>query len=299
MKRVLTIGMVILMGSIISLGITNIGNSNAKDKRNDRYEDWKKSNQDSYEYEYSLEENSEFSYGDIKENVTEEIIHQEETETETETLWVDVNFDILSYEVKASYEEYSLSNLPITDYYANGNSFEKLISNEYKIKVPYTTEDGARGVIKYGVNEIGELELQGQTLIGNTEHLYISPERVNNTINEKIKENVEKIIYTYSDRYNMTIVYVKTEDGEYVIPYTQERLENIDNDTVYTVENFFENLNTIFDENSLISAGMENGGVLYRRKCIEKDLLKIFLAIVSCIISLIWIIKLKKMSKSI
>lgn len=75
------------------------------------------------------------------------------------------------------------------------------------------------------------------------------------------------------DAYRVKVPYI-TEEGEramivyalneYLIPFAKENTLNMDNGKVYTVKQFFKNMNKIFEEKNILGS-LENNGLPYRK----------------------------------
>lgn len=213
------------------------------------------------QFEYNIEDDNKLRYNDI-ERAIEDTIALEKLKSESECIY-DLNFKISECDVEGSYVEYIIEDLPVS-LYLEGVAFEDMLLDAYRVKVPYITEEGERAMIVYALNEKGELKMQEETIIGETTHLYVAPEAVNEIIDEQIDEETEKVIYCYSDRYNMSLIYVKTVLNEYLIPFAKENTLNMDNGKVYTVKQFFKNMNKIFEEKNILGS-LENNGLPYRK----------------------------------
>lgn len=62
----------------------------------------------------------------------------------------------------------------------------------------------------------------------------------------------------------MTLVFVITEQNEYLIPFMSQEINNIKNGTLYKVSDFFEHMSNIYNEEYVMENLKENGGVLYK-----------------------------------
>lgn len=202
---------------------------------------------------------TELDYEDVQECV--DGIKEEQSEVIDEDAIVEVDFDIKKYDEKSSYKEYILSNQLIMDYFEK-KSIEDIITSESRIKVPYTTETGENAVAIFDGED--NMELQAEMLINDTEHIFVSTKRVNEIISNNIAGDVKDVIYTYSNRYYSTLVFVITSNKEYVIPFNSKCIKNIDNGKVYEVEQFFKNMQKAFDEDILKKTPTLNQGIGYK-----------------------------------
>lgn len=220
-------------------------------------------------YEYGIEEEDAVSVDEIEDTVSSVIDAEKNESIDEEEVYIGVEndegedeFDIAKVDLSTSYVEYILNDFLITEYYEN-KSFADVISGTYRIKVPYVTETGEDAILVLSEQD-SSLALVEERILGEEGLGYVSPEDITEIINEEVPGTVvEDVKYTYSERYYMTVVYVKTDKGEYVIPYAKTGQLNVDNGKAYTVNKFFKKLNTLFDEDQL-KGSKENGGLPYR-----------------------------------
>lgn len=234
-------------------------------------------------YKYRVEEEDVVSVDEIEDAVSSAIDIKNNESIDEEVYIGEENvdgkeeFDIDRVDLSISYVEYILNDFPITEYYEN-KSFADVISSTYRIKVPYVTKTGEDAVLIFS-EEDGSLTLVEERILGEEGLGYVSPEDITEIINEEVLGTVvEDVKYTYSERYYMTVVYVKTDKGEYVIPYAKTGELNVENGKAYTVNTFFKKLYTLFDENQL-EGSSENGGLPYRESNAAYFMLLMFLSI--------------------
>ena len=239
------------------------------------------------QYEYNVEDNTNVETEEVEEVLEDTMEDQDESQEEMIT---EESFDISKYDMENSYTEYLLSDLPITEYYED-TSFKDLLSKDYRIKIPYVTTDNEDGVIICTENEKGKLSVQAEVILGEQQSLYISPKKISEIVNEGIKEEIQEVTYVYSNRYYMTLVYVKTESGEYAIPFAELGTDKIESGKIYSVSDFFKNMNKVFDESLLEEGSL--GGLPYRKYHITVfDFVKVGAAIVLFIGTIIFLSKM-------
>lgn len=216
------------------------------------------------EYQYDIQDENKkenISYEDVKENMEEVIEDQESVKSEEQI--VEVDFSIKNYNDAEAYTEYILYDLPITKY-AEDKSYKDLLSKKCRVKVPYITNDNQKGVAVLEKATDGDYVLQEEIILNGAKHVFVSPKEVAEIVNSAIKEDVKEVKYTYSNRYFMTLVFVITEQNEYLIPFMSQEINTIKNGTLYKVSDFFERMNNIYDEDYVMENPKENGGVPYR-----------------------------------
>ena len=217
---------------------------------------------DEYQYDIQDENKKEnISYEGVKENMEEVIDDQESVKSQEQI--VEVDFRIKNYNDEEAYTEYILSDLPITKY-AECKSYKDLLSKDCRVKVPYITNDNQKGVAVLEKGSDEDYELQEEIILNDAKHVFVSPKKVEEIINNATKENVKEVKYTYSNRYFMTLVFVITEQNEYLIPFMSQEINNIKNGTLYKVSDFFEHMSNIYNEEYVMENLKENGGVPYK-----------------------------------
>ena len=248
---------------------------------------------DEYQYDIQDENKKEnISYEGVKENMEEVIDDQESVKSQEQI--VEVDFRIKNYNDEEAYTEYILSDLPITKY-AECKSYKDLLSKDCRVKVPYITNDNQKGVAVLEKGSDEDYELQEEIILNDAKHVFVSPKKVEEIINNAIKENVKEVKYTYSNRYFMTLVFVITEQNEYLIPFMSQEINNIKNGTLYKVSDFFERMSNIYNEEYVMENLKENGGVPYKTDNYSKTHIYGFvLAIIVLFSSLIGVNILKR-----
>ena len=248
---------------------------------------------DEYQYDIQDENKKEnISYEGVKENMEEVIDDQESVKSQEQI--VEVDFRIKNYNDEEAYTEYILSDLPITKY-AECKSYKDLLSKDCRVKVPYITNDNQKGVAVLEKGSDEDYELQEEIILNDAKHVFVSPKKVEEIINNATKENVKEVKYTYSNRYFMTLVFVITEQNEYLIPFMSQEINNIKNGTLYKVSDFFEHMSNIYNEEYVMENLKENGGVPYKTDNYSKTHIYGFvLAIIVLFSSLIGVNILKR-----
>ena len=93
----------------------------------------------------------------------------------------------------------------------------------------------------------------------------------------------------------MTLVFVITEQNEYLIPFMSQEINNIKNGTLYKVSDFFERMSNIYNEEYVMENLKENGGVPYKTDNYSKThIYGVVLAIIVLFSSLIGVNILKR-----
>ena len=169
------------------------------------------------------------------------------------------------------------------------------MSKDCRVKVPYITNDNQKGVAVLEKGSDEDYELQEEIILNDAKHVFVSPKKVEEIINNTTKENVKEVKYTYSNRYFMTLVFVITEQNEYLIPFMSQEINNIKNGTLYKVSDFFERMSNIYNEEYVMENLKENGGVPYKTDNYSKTHIYGFvLAIIVLFSSLIGVNILKR-----
>lgn len=223
------------------------------------------------EYQYDIQDENKkvnISYEDVKEDMEKVIDVQESVKSQEQI--VEVDFSIKNYDDDEAYTEYILSDLPITKY-AECKSYKELLSKECRVKVPYITNDNQKGVVVLGKGTDEDYELQEEIILNDAKHIFVSPKKVDEIINSETKENVKEVKFTYSNRYYMTLVFVITEQNEYLIPFMSQEIDDIKNGKMYKVSDFFAHMSNIYDEEHVMENPKENGGVPYKTDIYRKS----------------------------
>ncbi len=170
-----------------------------------------------------------------------------------------IDLVITGYNPEKGYKTYALENFIITEY-KNKRDFKFLINNECHIQIP---ADGKSLTIS--------LEETGEYIISKTR---FSEDKFDfKLITEEVLKNIDEEIVTVinaeSFLYNMNIIYVETSENEYAIPYFDERMngeyggygDRLISGTIYSVAEFMDKMDQIYDEEYLFAHGDEDGGV--------------------------------------
>ena len=158
---------------------------------------------------------------------------------------------------------------------------QKSISNTVQWKVPFERKTGEKGIATFLE------ENQKCTWVGEVENIqsYVLPDS-----REKIKsefdqnETIQTMTYLYSPMYQIVLVWVQTENGDYVVPYAENPELLVSKNGKYTVESentyklseFMGIMNHIFDEQYLLDHPDESTGLAYRN---EKNMLQVVVII--------------------
>lgn len=150
-----------------------------------------------------------------------------------------------NYDLSKAYKSYYIDGYMI-DTYKENNNFASLITDDYRIFVP--TE--RQLVTLYPVD--GKLKAIGSESIDNPDEL-IDFNAETERAKEQINGEIIDIIHANSFVYYLDIIYIKTTENEYVVPYFSAPLmlkeigNRIDNGKVYKANDFMEAMDNIFD----------------------------------------------------
>ena len=150
-----------------------------------------------------------------------------------------------NYDLSKAYKSYYIDGYMI-DTYKENNNFASLITDDYRIFVP--TE--RQLVTLYPVD--GKLKAIGSESIDNPDEL-IDFNAETERAKEQINGEIIDIIHANSFVYYLDIIYIKTTENEYVVPYfsaplmLKEMGNRIDNGKVYKASDFMEAMDNIFD----------------------------------------------------
>lgn len=149
------------------------------------------------------------------------------------------------YDLSKAYKSYCIDGYMI-DTYKENNNFASLITDDYRIFVP--TE--RQLVTLYPVD--GKLKAIGSESIDNPDEL-IDFNAETERAKEQINGEIIDIIHANSFVYYLDIIYIKTTENEYVVPYFSAPLmleeigNRIDNGKVYKANDFMEAMDNTFD----------------------------------------------------
>ncbi len=148
------------------------------------------------------------------------------------------------FDLSRAYKSYFMEGLLI-DSYKDNPSFSSLISDKYVVFIP-----GTYNMIILCPDENGVLEVGGTTSLDeNTIYMTEEAEKVLPTIDEEITE----LKYTRDTMYCFELIYVKTTENEYVIPYLETLAFPhplagiIENGKVYEVDFFMQAMDNTYD----------------------------------------------------
>lgn len=150
-----------------------------------------------------------------------------------------------NYDLSKAYKSYYIDDYMI-DTYKENNNFASLITDDYRIFVP--TE--RQLVTLYPVD--GKLKAIGSESIDNPDEL-IDFNAETERAKEQINGEIIDIIHANSFVYYLDIIYIKTTENEYVVPYFSAPLmleeigNRIDNGKVYKASDFMEAMDNTFD----------------------------------------------------
>lgn len=150
-----------------------------------------------------------------------------------------------NYDLNKAYKSYCIDGYMI-DTYKENNNFASLITDDYRIFVPTQRQV----VTLYPVD--GKLKAIGSESIDNPDEL-IDFNAETERVKEQINEEIIDIIHANSFLYYLDIIYIKTVDNEYVVPYfsaplMMEEIGNrIENGKIYKVSDFMKAMDNTFD----------------------------------------------------
>lgn len=162
-----------------------------------------------------------------------------------------------NYDLSKAYKSYCIEGYMI-DTYKENNNFASLITDDYRIFVPTQRQV----VTLYPVD--GKLKAIGSESIDNPDEL-IDFNAETERVKEQINEEIIDIIHANSFLYYLDIIYIKTVDNEYVVPYfsaplMMEEIGNrIENGKIYKASDFMKAMDNTFDIEDIDP--MTSGGV--------------------------------------
>lgn len=165
------------------------------------------------------------------------------------------------FDMEQAYQVNRLKNFLVTEYKKNG--FESCITDEVLWKVPYETEIGEYGLAIFGKGqENSDFEYYGASVKnepGQMEAMPPTEEEIAGNFQEAAPdEKIQKVQYTY---YNgLTLIYIKTIQMEYVIPYAENASafqgrnpdSKLHNGNVYEMGKFMKEMEKISDEKEML-----------------------------------------------
>lgn len=150
-----------------------------------------------------------------------------------------------NYDLSKAYKSFCIDGYMI-DAYKENNNFASLITDDYRIFVP--TE--RQVVTLYPVD--GKLKAIGSESIDDPDEL-IDFNSETERAKEHINEEIIDIIHANSFVYYLDIIYIKTTDNEYVMPYfsaplmLEEMGNRIENGKIYKASDFMKAMDNTFD----------------------------------------------------
>ncbi len=165
-------------------------------------------------------------------------------------------FDVSGYDLDNSYKSYAIKGLMIDDY-KETKDFDSLITDDYRVYVPADN----MFITLYPDDETGELEV---VCMEEYDKNYVNIPQQGEFFKETLDEEVIEIKYLDAFTYYLEIIYIKTAENKYVVPYFSGMINDgiagrIENGKLYMVEEFMQAMDNTFDiENH---DPMANGGV--------------------------------------
>lgn len=205
----------------------------------------------------------------------------------------------LSFRPELSYKIYTLNDENLVTNYNVSGALEKNISENYILKIPIQNSDGQIiGVAslynvdgKYILGEYGKINEQELTLTDIT-----SIKSSLSTSRTDILSNVENIKAFVANEYNTVAIYIKSNDGEYVMPISSDSdITTLSQNQIYVVTDLIEILKQGNIEGEPLTN--EKGELLYGISSVSTLIspnMNIILIIGSIIGTLVIIIVIKK-----
>lgn len=179
------------------------------------------------------------------------------------------DLSIEGYDLDNAYQVYLLDTLVLSEY-SKKNSFAEAITDSCQWKIPIVTVDGENGVVIY--NKINDkLELSSEVIGNVVNHTLWDVEKITSLFSKEFNNEVIKdITYTYSELYKATFIYVVTDKGEYIIPFTNnEEVLGFENGNVYTISKWFDIMDKRFDEEEIAGKKDIYGGMPFKEDGID------------------------------
>lgn len=159
------------------------------------------------------------------------------------------------------YKSYILNSLIIDEYEGD---FGSLISDETRI----FAESGNQLVTL--IEKDGKLKATGSMILNDGEEL-INFENEAEKIRVQLEEEISDMKFVKSYLLGFDMIYCKTKNDEFVVPYFDNMPESfystIENDTIYTADEFVGRLNCVLDLSNYDPNGY--GGIPFREVALE------------------------------
>lgn len=183
-----------------------------------------------------------------------------------------------SVSLQKAYRVKLLENFWLTEY-LKGSDLADHVSGKIQWKVPYQQDNGEAGIMTFALREHAYVRLGESS--GEKQEQIPAPKKEIARIIAKAgitSEDIVKVEYYYSQMYSLVLVDIKTNAGEFIIPYAEfpEKMKSIDqrkqitNGEVYKISDFMKEMNQIFDEEYLQDHPQEVIGMNYRRDTMAK-----------------------------
>lgn len=178
-----------------------------------------------------------------------------------------------SISLKEAYRVKLLENFWLTGYLEGGELADH-VSGKIQWKVPYQQHNGEAGIMTFALREHAYVRLGESS--GEKQEQIPAPKKEIARIIAKAgitSEDIVKVEYYYSQMYSLVLVDIKTNAGEFIIPYAEfpEKMKSTDqgeqilNGQIYEISDFMNEMNQIFDEEYLQNHPEEVTGMYYRR----------------------------------
>lgn len=178
-----------------------------------------------------------------------------------------------SVSLQEAYRVKLLKNFWLTEYLEGGDLADH-VSGKVQWKVPYQRDNGEKGIMTF-VSRGDSYVWLGESSGEQQEQIPAPKKEVARIIAKAgiASGDIVKAEYYYSQMYSLVLVDIKTNAGEFIIPYAEfpekmkstDQRQQITNGQVYKIFDFMKEMNLIFDEKYLQDHPEEVIGMNYRR----------------------------------
>lgn len=180
------------------------------------------------------------------------------------------------YKYDRAYCVQSVEMFMVTEYYKHNKKMDDLIFDDYKWHVPYVASNGQEGVAVL-IEDGNKFEWVSETDNETREVIIPEEEQIISIVKKHLdtKNTIKDVKYLYHDLYHLNMVYIKCDKESYIIPYAEfpEMINaeagkvKLKNGQLYSIEDFMETMNTLFDEQNWKNIGEDEvgAGLPYRQ----------------------------------
>lgn len=180
------------------------------------------------------------------------------------------------YEYDRAYCVQPVEMFMVTEYYKHNKKMDDLIFDDYKWHVPYVASNGQEGVAVL-IEDGNKFEWVSETDNETREVIIPEEEQIISIVKKHLdtKNTIKDVKYLYHDLYHLNMVYIKCDKESYIIPYAEfpEMINaeagkvKLKNGQLYSIEDFMETMNTLFDEQNWKNIGEDEvgAGLPYRQ----------------------------------